>query len=54
MVQVLTFNLTGHATHIDKEQMVQGYIYMGKINLEQSQVAASTNYDGEDFINSIK
>lgn len=34
--------------------MAQSYMYMGKINMEQSQVAASTNYDGEDFINSIK
>lgn len=32
---------------IDKEQMAQGYIYMGKINLEESTVAASTNFDGE-------
>lgn len=32
---------------IDKEQMAQGYMYMGKINLEESTVAVSTNFDGE-------
>jgi hypothetical protein len=39
---------------VDKGQMAQGYIDMGEINLEQSTVAAGTNFDGEDFINSIK
>jgi hypothetical protein len=52
MVKVLSFNK--QSINLDKKKMGQGYIDMGEINLEQSNVAASTNFDGEEFINSIK
>jgi hypothetical protein len=39
---------------IDIKQMAQGYTFMGEINLGHAELAASTNYDGEEFINSIK
>jgi hypothetical protein len=52
MVKVL--NYIKQSISIDKEQMAQGYMSMGEINLEEANIAASTNFDGEDFINTIK
>jgi hypothetical protein len=54
MVNVISINSTEQSIELDKEKMAQGYMDMGEINLEQSNVAASTNFDGEDFISSIK
>jgi hypothetical protein len=54
MTNVVSFIDTKQTRIIDKEQMAQGYMLMSAINLGHAELAASTNYDGEEFINSIK
>lgn len=54
MVDIISIRNSKQSLKLDKKQMAQAYMDMGEINLEQCNVAASTNYDGEDFINSIK